>query len=99
MPAVYPEHDWLVYPSCTKINKVGLPCAIAEAQAAGLGVCWQELPGRRQEQLDFLGGGGFLFHSIDEVPSIIARPYPEVMRQAGFEAARRCDIEQQGYRY
>ena len=41
-----------------------------------------------------LGGGGFLFHSIDEVPSIIARPYPEVMRQAGFEAARRCDIEQ-----
>ena len=94
MPAVYPEHDWLVYPSCTKINKVGLPCAIAEAQAAGLGVCWQELPGRRQEQLDFLGGGGFLFHSIDEVPSIIARPYPEVMRQAGFEAARRCDIEQ-----
>jgi Glycosyltransferase Family 4 len=94
MPGAYAEHDWLVYPSCTKINKVGLPVAIPEAQAAGLGVCWQELPGRRQEQLDFLGGGGFLFNSIADVPSIISQPYPEAMRQAGFEAARRCDIEQ-----
>jgi len=94
MPAVYAEHDWLVYPSCTKINKVGLPVAIAEAQAAGLGVCWQELPGRRQEQLDFLGGGGFLFSSMHEVPTIITQPYPEEMRQAGFKAARRCDIQE-----
>ena len=70
MPAVYPEHDWLVYPSCTKINKVGLPGAIAEAQAAGLGVCWQELPGRRQEQLDFLGGGGFLRGSLNNRPAL-----------------------------
>jgi hypothetical protein len=38
-----------------------------------------------------------LFRSIDEVPSIITHithPSPEEMRQAGFEAARRCDIEQ-----
>lgn len=69
MPEVYPRFDWLVYPSDTKINKVGFPVAIAEAQAGGLGVCWQELPGRREEQLEFLGGAGFLFRSIDEVPA------------------------------
>ena len=94
MPEVYPRYDWLVYPSDTRINRVGLPVAIAEAQAAGLGVCWQELPGRREEQLAYLGGGGFLFKSIDDVPTLLAQPYPEVMRTAGFRAAQRCDIEQ-----
>lgn len=93
MPQVYPRHDWLVYTSDPRINKVGLPVAIPEAQAAGLGVCWQELPGRRDEQLEFLGGGGFLFRSINDVPAILQEPYPEHMRQAGFRAARRCDIE------
>ena len=93
MPDVYPNYDWLVYPSDTEINKVGLPVVIAEAQASGLGVCWQELPGRREEQLEYMGGGGFLFRSIEEVPEILSRPYPEEMRRAGFEAAKRCDIE------
>jgi hypothetical protein len=93
MPGVYPNYDWLVYPSDQTIAKVGLPVALIEAQASGIGVCWQELPGRREEQLAFLGGGGFLFTSIDEVPAIISQPYPEEMRRAGFEAARRCDIQ------
>lgn len=94
MPDVYPRYDWLIYPADPAINKVGLPVGIIEAQASGIGVCWQELPGRRQEQLDFLGGGGFLYKSLDEIPEILSRPYPEEMREAGFEAARRCDIEQ-----
>lgn len=93
MPNVFPRYDWMVYPSHTKINKVGLPCGVAEAMAAGIGVCWQELPGRREEQLDFLGGAGFLVASMDEVPAIISQPYPEEQRQAGFEAARRFDIQ------
>ena len=93
MPAVYTEYDWLVYPSDSNINKVGLPVSIAEAMASGIGVCWQELPGRREEQLDFLGGAGFLFRSMDELPDILSQPYPEEKRLLGFEAARRCDIE------
>ncbi|MCZ6799624.1 MAG: glycosyltransferase family 4 protein [Nitrospirae bacterium] len=93
MPDVYPNYDWLVYPSDTEINKVGLPAAIAEAQASGLGVCWQELPGRRNEQLEFLGGGGYLFQSIDELPAILTKPIPEEMRQAGLNNAKKCDIE------
>ncbi len=94
MPMVYPNYDWLVYTSDTKINKVGFPVAIAEAQACGLGVCWQELPGRREEQLEFLGGGGYLFKTLAEVNELLNAPYPEEMRQAGFTAAKRCDIEQ-----
>lgn len=92
MPAVYKQHDWLVYPSHTKIGKVGLPVAVIEAQASGIGVCLQELPGRRQAQLDFLGGAGFLFKSVDELPAILSQPYPEEMRQAGFINARKCDL-------
>lgn len=94
MPAVYQQHDWLVYPSDPDINKVGLPVSIAEAQASGVGVCWQELPGRRDEQLEYLGGAGYLFRSIDEVPDILSGGYPEEMRQRAIENARKCDIEQ-----
>jgi len=92
MPKIYPHYDWLVYPGDLKINKVGLPVSIAEAQAGGVGVCWQEMPRRREEQLEFLGGAGFLFKSIDEVPAILAQPYPEEMRLRGIENARKCDF-------
>ncbi len=93
MGAVYPRYDWLVYTADKKINKVGSPLAVAEAQASGIGVCWQELPGRRDEQLEYLAGAGFLYKSIEDVPAIISEPYPEEMRRAGFEAVRRCDIQ------
>ena len=93
MPTVYAGYDWLVYPSDTELNKVGLPLGVAEAMAAGLGVCWQRLPGRESEQLEFLGGAGFLFDSIAEVPELLATPYSEEKRNAGFAAARRYDIQ------
>ena len=93
MPGIWPQYDWLVYSSDPQVNKVGLPCGVAEAMAAGVGVCWQELPGRRDEQLEFLGGAGFLFQSIEEVPALLAQPYPDEKRLAGIEAAKRFDIE------
>lgn len=92
MAKVYRDYDWCVYTSDPAINRVGLPAAVAEAQASGIGVCLQELPGRRQAQLDFLGGGGFVFESIDEVPGIITQPYPEEMRRKGLESSKRCDV-------
>ncbi len=92
MAPVYREHDWIVYPSDPAMNTVGLPAAVVEAQASGIGACLQELPGRRAAQLDFLAGGGFLFNSVDEVAEIIAKPYPEEMRRKGFESAKRCDV-------
>lgn len=92
MAKVYRQHDWIVYPSDTVERKVGLPVAIVEAQASGIGVCLQELPGRRAAQMDFLGGGGYVFKSIDDVPEIISRPYPEEMRLNGLENSKKCDI-------
>jgi glycosyltransferase involved in cell wall biosynthesis len=93
MPGVYAQYDWLVYPASKEINRVGFPCAIVEAQASGLGVLWQRLPGREAEQLDFLGGGGILFDSIEEVPELLSRPYPQEMRENGWKACWRSDIE------
>ena len=92
MPAVYRNHDWLVYPSNIEINEVGFPCSIIEAQASGIGVCWQELPNRKQDQLDFMGGAGFLFKSINDVQQIISKEYPEEMRLLGLENAKKCDV-------
>jgi glycosyltransferase involved in cell wall biosynthesis len=96
MPQIYPQYDWLVYPGDLRINKVGLPVSIAEAQAAGVGVCWQEMPRRREEQLEFLGGAGFVFRSIAEVPAILAQPYPEEMRLRALDNARKCDLARTG---
>lgn len=93
MPRVYTDHDWLVYPIHTETNTVGLPCAVAEAQASGIGVCMQEVPGRREEQLAYLGGAGFLYRDIRELPELLSRPYPDEMRDLGLSNAGKCDIE------
>lgn len=94
MPKIYRDHDWLVFTANTKLNSVGFPISIAEAQASGIGVCWQEPPGRKEEQLEYLGGAGFLFKSIEELPTILNTPYPESMRLMGLENAKKCDIKQ-----
>jgi len=92
MSQVYQEHDWLIFTANKELNFVGNPVAIAEAQASGIGVCFQELPGRKEEQLNYLGGAGYLFQSIDELPEILMKPYPEEMRLIGLENCKKCDV-------
>lgn len=92
MPAVYKRHRWLVYTACRKLATVGWPIAVAEAQASGLGVC---MPNLRPDLRDYMGGAGFLYDSIGELPSILSRPVPEEMRERGFEVARRSDVRTQ----
>ena len=89
MPAVFKAHGWLVYTACPKLKTVGWPLSVAEAQASGLGVC---LPNIRPDMADYLGGAGFLYDSIGEVPAIIEQPYPDEMREIGFEHAKKSDI-------
>lgn len=91
MAAIYKAHGWLVYTACRKLGTVGWPMAVAEAQAAGLGVC---IPRLRPDLEEFVGGAGYLYDSIDEVPAIVARPYPDEMRRRGFEHARKSDIRE-----
>lgn len=90
MPAEYKRHQWLVYTGDFNIPTVGWPMAIAEAQAAGVGVC---MPRLRPDLAQYVGDGGVLYESIDEVADIVRRPVPEEMREAGFVQARRSDIE------
>lgn len=90
MKAAYKAHDWLVYTANRRMNSVGWPVAIAEAQAAGLGVC---VPSIRPDIRDYIGPAGFVYDTIEQAAQIIRQPYPEEMRQAGFEHARRSDIQ------
>jgi hypothetical protein len=91
MPAEYKRHEWLVYTAERGMNTVGWPMAVAEAQAAGVGVC---LPNLRADLRDYVGPAGFLYDSIEEVVDIVSRPFPAELRELGFEHARKSDIEQ-----
>jgi hypothetical protein len=88
MPREYKKHQWLVYTASDKIKTVGWPMAIAEAQASGVGVCMANL---RPDLREYVGDAGFLFNSLSEVLNIISKPFPEELRQMGFEHARKSD--------
>ncbi len=89
MPAIYKQHRWLIVTASREIGTVGWPLCIAEAQASGVGVC---VPNLRPDLKEYVGESGFFYDSVDEVRDIITRPYPERMREAGFEQARKSDI-------
>ena len=91
MLAEYKKHRWLVYTADFDVPAVGWPMAVAEAQAAGVGVC---MPRIRPDLEDYVGrGAGYLYDSIRELPDIIRHPVPPEMREAGFEQAKKSDIE------
>lgn len=94
MPAEYKKHQWLVYTGDFNIPTVGWPMAVAEAQAAGVGVC---MPRLRPDLAQYVGDGGVLYDTIDDVAEIVRQPVPEEMREAGFAQARRSDIKHHKY--
>ncbi len=55
MPGEYKKHQWLVYTACPQINQVGWPLSIAEAQAAGVGICMPEI---RPDIREYIGDAG-----------------------------------------
>ncbi|GJL83742.1 MAG: hypothetical protein DHS20C01_33760 [marine bacterium B5-7] len=89
MPSIYKQHNWLVYTSSFQSGNLGWPLAVFEAQAAGLGVC---LANVHPHTADQLGGAGFTYDSLDEAAAIISKPYPDEMRELGFDNARKADI-------
>jgi len=89
MPQEYKRHEWLVYTASRTLGTVGWPMAVAEAQAAGVGVCF---PNIRPDLRDYVGPAGYLYDSIEEVADIITKPYPAEMREAGFAHARKSDV-------
>jgi hypothetical protein len=91
MPDIYARFGWFVYTAHPVIGNCGWPVSIFEAQAAGLGVCAPNIHPASGGQL---GGGGFLYNDIRELPSRIRASYPEEMRLKGFENAKRADVQQ-----
>lgn len=90
MPREYKQHRWLVLTADPANNTWGWPMVIAEAQAAGVGVC---MPALRPDLAHYVGeGAGILYDTIDELPAIVSGPVPEEMRMRGFEQARKSDI-------
>lgn len=89
MAAEFRKHDWLVYTASFEMNSVGWPMAVAEAQAAGLGVA---VPNLRPDLRDYVGPAGILYDSISEVVDVVSSPPSEEIREIGFEHAKRSDI-------
>lgn len=92
MPSEYKKHQWLVYTADFDLATVGWPMAVAEAQASGVGVC---MPRIRPDLAQYVGQGGFLYDSIEEVESLVRGPVPQDVREAGFAQARLSDIRAQ----
>jgi hypothetical protein len=89
MPEVYKRHRWLVYSATATRNTVGWPMAVAEAQASGVGVCFQSA---RRDATTYVDGGGLVFEDFREIADVVAGPVPTSMRQQGFLAAARSDV-------
>ena len=89
MLAEYKKHQWLVYTASHPINTVGWSLAVAEAQAAGVGVCFPRL---RPDLDEYVGPAGYLYDDIREVVDIVSKPFPEDRRRLGFEHARKSDV-------
>jgi hypothetical protein len=90
MPPIYKQHRWLVYTGDFNLKTVGWPIAVAEAQAAGVGVCMANL---RPDLAEYVGdGGGILFDDIRDVADIVTQDVPNNMRERGFELCWRSDI-------
>lgn len=91
MPAEYKKHDWLVETAALEPNARGWPIMVAEAQASGVGVCMRNI---RPDLKEYVGECGFVYNSIEQAKEIISQPFPEELRQMGFEHARKSDIQQ-----
>ncbi len=83
------DHQWMVYTADPVLATVGWPLSLAEAQAAGVGVCMRRL---RPDLEDYLGGAAILYDSVEELVDILKNPVPEEMRRQGFKNAKRFDI-------
>jgi hypothetical protein len=90
MPAQYKKHRWLVY-TAEPGGSVGWPMAIAEAQASGVGVCMANI---RADIRQYAGASAFFYDSLDDALKTIRQPFPEELRQLGFEQAKKSDVRQ-----
>jgi hypothetical protein len=90
MPAEYKKHDWLVYTADFDLKSVGWPMAVAEAQAAGVGVC---MPNIRPDVAAYIGEGGILYDRIEDVAPLLVKPPSEDLKARGYVQSEKSDID------
>lgn len=91
MPGEWKQAQWMVYTADHSLANVGWPISIAEAQAAGVGVCMANI---RPDIKMYLGDAGYLYDSLDEVEKIISAPFDNDRRLLGYEQAKKSDVFQ-----
>ncbi len=89
MLAEWKKHTWLVYPGSPGINSIGWPIAVAEAWAAGVGVCMQRL---RPDLDEYIANCGVLFDDVDELPDVLQRDPDPAMRERAHTRTMGMDI-------
>ncbi|HLF57998.1 MAG TPA: glycosyltransferase [Alphaproteobacteria bacterium] len=90
MPLEYKKHRWMLYTASKKLNTVGWPLSAAEAQASGVGVLVQNI---RSDIAEYVGPGGYVFDTVEDVRRIISQPFPEERREAAFLHAEKSNID------
>ncbi len=90
MPMAYKQQEWLVYSGNPAVPTIGWPMAIAEAQAAGVGVLVHRV---RPDIAEYVGEAGYLYDRLEEAHGILSKPFPDDRREAGFEQAKKSDIK------
>lgn len=88
MPEVYAECRWFVYPG-TMDNGFGWPVGVAEAWAAGVGVCVQDI---RPDIADYVGDAAIVFSDVADLPDVISGAPDPAMLAAGRRRAEEMDI-------
>jgi hypothetical protein len=89
MPREYKRHEWFVRTGDPRRRRMGWPASIAEAQASGVGVCIADMG---PDLDDYVGPAGFRYRSVAEARDIVSRPFPEELRELGFEHAQQSDV-------
>jgi len=89
MPNEYRKHQWLIYTACPKLQTVGLPMMVAEAQASGVGVIMYKL---RDTLLDYVTENGYLYEKDDEILDIISNNFDETKRSNARQLSTRYDV-------
>jgi glycosyltransferase involved in cell wall biosynthesis len=94
MPAVYAESRWFVYPGPMDTG-FGWPVGVAEAWAAGVGVCIQRV---RPDIEDYVGDAAVLFADVAEIAELVSEPPDPAMLDRARTRAEATDISAHGPR-
>jgi len=73
-----------------RVNQPSHAIASNSRQASGVGVLVQNI---RSDIAEYVGPGGYVFDTMEDVRRIISQPFPEEKREAAFLHAEKSNID------